>query len=450
MKDCWATHLRLGYGVASETTRPQDNMPGEHMRPRVFYSAPSLNSRENGTSVEARACPEHAERMPAANTQSARPPCSHGPMGRLLRQESRQNGSQSRGYRAVFTPEQRGRSGGFTLVELAVSVGVLVVIVFLATQLVKSAATVTTLGHKQIDADSQARQLLDGMAIDLAQMVKRSDLDLFAKGTAAPNSVGGAMDGTDGNPRNDRIAFFSAVPGYYPPTGSQSPVSLVAYRVNSNSASSSYNKLERLGKGLLWNAVSSADKSVVFMPLTIGPSIAVPLGTWPAAVSTSTSDPDGNYEVIGPQVFRFEYYYLLKGQTDPTTSTTYSSILTGIPWDTRIASCCSTAASTLCCHTAPQGMRDVAAIVAAIAVIDPKSRVLVSDAQLATLSSALIDYGASAAPGCPSPNWQAPGELLRQWRCVLDSTNGLPKPAISGIRLYERYFYLSPPTLLTP
>ena len=34
---------------------------------------------------------------------------------------------------------------------------------------------------------------------------------------------------------NDQIAFYSAVPGYYPSTGSQSPVSLVAYRVNSDS-----------------------------------------------------------------------------------------------------------------------------------------------------------------------------------------------------------------------
>ena len=56
---------------------------------------------------------------------------------------------------------------------------------------------------------------------------------------------------------NDQIAFYSGVPGYYPLTGSQSPVSLVAYRVNSNPSSSSYNKMERLGKGLVWNGVST-------------------------------------------------------------------------------------------------------------------------------------------------------------------------------------------------
>ena len=72
-------------------------------------------------------------------------------------------------------------AGGFTLAELVVTVGVLVLLVLLFTQLLNSAATVTTLGHKQMDADSQARQLLDRMAIDFAQMVKRSDVDYYVK-----------------------------------------------------------------------------------------------------------------------------------------------------------------------------------------------------------------------------------------------------------------------------
>src|SRR5207302_8558136 len=166
------------------------------------------------------------------------------------------------------------RRAGFTLVELLVTVGVLGFLVLLFTQLLNSAATITTLGHKQMDADSQARQLLDRMAVDFAQLVKRSDVDLFAKGTLAPNSVGGAMTG------NDRIAFYSAVPGYYPSTGSQSPVSLVAYRVNLNSTLSSYNKMEWLGKGLVWNAVSTTDTPVVFIPIPVAsplPSLELPL-----------------------------------------------------------------------------------------------------------------------------------------------------------------------------
>jgi hypothetical protein len=286
--------------------------------------------------------------------------------------------------------------------------GVLVLVVLLFTQLLNNAATITTLGHKLMDADSQARQLLDRMAIDFDQMLKRSDADYFAKRTAAPNSIGGTMNG------NDQIAFHSAVPGYYPSSSNQSPLSLVSYRVHSDT-----NKLERLGKGLVWNGVSTTDTPVVFMPLRI-------TDMW---VYATNQDPNAAYEMIGPDVFRFEYYYLLKGQA--VSGTTYNAVLTDTPWDTRISG-----------HTSVSGMQDVAAIVVAIAAIDPKSKVLLND-QLATLTGTLIDYGASAAAGCASPDWQAPGELLRQWQCVLDRTNGFPRPAISGIRLYERYFYLS-------
>ena len=69
----------------------------------------------------------------------------------------------------------------FTLTELLVTVGVIVLLVFLFTQLLNSAATIMTLGNKRMDADSQARQVLDRMAIDFAQMVKRSDVDYYLK-----------------------------------------------------------------------------------------------------------------------------------------------------------------------------------------------------------------------------------------------------------------------------
>jgi hypothetical protein len=294
-----------------------------------------------------------------------------------------------------------GRCRAFTLAELLVSVGVLVLLVLLFTQLINSAATITILGHKQMGSDSQARQLLDRMAVDFAQIVKRSDVDYFAKGTAAPNSVGGTMAG------NDQMVFYSAVPGYYPASSYQSPVSLVAYRVNSDSTSSSYNKLERMGKGLLWNGlVSPSDTPIVFMPLTFS-------ATWPAA--TSSSAPDTAYEVLGPQVFRFEYYYLLKNGS-----------FSNVPWDT----------TAIPPHNAVAGMRDVAAIVVDIAAIDAKSKMLLTDAQITTLAGQLGDYTVGMAPG----------QLLTQWRAALDAnTVGLPRPAISGTRLYERCFYLSPP-----
>jgi Tfp pilus assembly protein PilV len=277
---------------------------------------------------------------------------------------------------------------GFTLAELLVSVGVLVLLVLLVSYLLKSAATVTVLGHKRMDADSQARQLLDRMAIDFAQMIKRSDVTYYLKG-----GTGGSQAG------NDQIAFHSATPGYYSTTTStsQSPVSLIAYRVNPNSSNSAYNKLERVGKGLLWNGVSPTDAPLIF---------------WQAIAAPTDTDYSASGEMIGPGIFRFEYCYL---RTDGTLSTTPPSI------------------DALC------------AIVVDIAVIDPKSKVLLSDAQIVTFATPgnanfLADYSSGMTPG----------QLRTQWQNTVDAITSLAGPALSGIRFYERYFYLSPPVLLTP
>ena len=315
------------------------------------------------------------------------------------------------------SPTTAKRTGGFTLAELLVTVGVLVVLVLLFAQLLKSAATITTLGHKQMDADSQARQMLDRIALDVAQMVKRSDVDYYLKSSAA-SPLRHVLQ-----PGNDQIAFYSNVPGYYPTNGSQSTVSLVAYRVKAN-------KMERMGKGLVWNAVSTTDTPVVFIPIPVAAplslgDLATPTPTpiqnpaWPEAASTNSwSDSD----VIGSQVFRFEYYYLLK-----------TGAFSDTPWDTSTG------------HNGVDGMQDVSAIVVDIAVIDPKSKVLLSDAQIATFATSgnanfLADYSSGMTPG----------KLRTQWQNRVNGVTTLPRPALSGIRFYERYLYLSPPTLLTP
>jgi hypothetical protein len=315
----------------------------------------------------------------------------------------------------------RRRVDSFTLVELLVTVGVLVLLVLLFTQLLNSAATISTLGHKRMDADSQARQVLDRMALDFAQMLKRSDVDYVVKSSAVPPLRSVLQPG------NDQIAFYSTVPGYYQTGASasnNSPVSLVSYRVNSQ------NKLERMGKGLVWNGVSPTDTPVLFLPIPLasplptpelpGP-IPPPLPTpaWPQTQNATTDWTDS--EVMGPQVFRFEYYYLLTNGT-----------LSDIPWNTPA-------------HNGVRGMQDVAAVVVNIAVIDPKSRVLVSNSQIASLIAAFDDY---------TSGWGS-GELPSRWQAKINNpgliTWGLdgppPRSALAGIRFYERYFSLSPPTL---
>ena len=280
------------------------------------------------------------------------------------------------------------RAHAFTLTELLVSITILVALVLLVSRLFVSASDVTTSGNRRIDADAQVRPLLARFAVDLAQMVKRPDVDFFGKGTAAPNSAGGAMPG------NDRAAFFSTVPGYHSSSLSPSPISLVAYRVGTN-------KLERMAKALLWNGASASDTPIVFLPLTIA-------GNWAAATNAAS---DADYELIGPYVFRFEYYYTLKNGT-----------LSVIPWDANAG------------HTSTSGLQDVAAISIAIGTLDPKSRQLISDDGLATLAGTMNDFSASMNPG----------DLLAQWQGAVNAATGLPRPSLSAVRFYERTLPMAP------
>ena len=111
------------------------------------------------------------------------------------------------------------RARAFTLMELLVSIVVVVIIVLMGTQLMTSTTAITRTAHKHIDTDTQARVVFDRMALDFAQMLKRTDIDYYVKQRSGYNGHGnghGWGQGKNGDKGSDQIAFFSAVPGYYP------------------------------------------------------------------------------------------------------------------------------------------------------------------------------------------------------------------------------------------
>jgi prepilin-type N-terminal cleavage/methylation domain-containing protein len=307
----------------------------------------------------------------------------------------------------------RRTAQAFTLIEMLVAVAVLAMIVVLVARAVNSVSAITSTASRRIETDTQVRPLFDRMAIDLAQMVKRPDVDFFGKGTA----LGGVMNG------NDRIAFFSMVPGDYPSSGSPSPFSLISYKINSSGAVANkaiFTRLQRMARGLLMNGDASANNGTS-PSLIDGPIFFSPISIqsiWTTTV-TSNATTDSKHELIGPNLLRFEYYYLL-------TSGSFSVV----PWDTALAG-----------HTTAAGLRDVAAVIVAVAAVDPKTRVLFDNTTVSTVSGTLVDYSAGGGHG--------PGWLTAQWRASLDSpTNAtvktLSRSAVAAIRVYERYFYLAP------
>jgi hypothetical protein len=333
------------------------------------------------------------------------------------------------------------RVGGFTLVELLVSVVVLIIVVLMVAQLMNNASAITGTGHKHITTDTEARLVLDRMALDLAQMLKRTDVDYYVKGPANYSGHGnghgwGHRIGT-GQQGSDQIAFFTQVAGYYP-SGARSPVSLVAYRVNQSATTNrAYLKLERMGKGLLWNGVSNSNIPLVFLPVTIG-------SLWPAAInntnncgggSNNSCDPD--YETIGPGVFRFEYYYLLK-----------NGRATDVPWNTDAG------------HTsmAGIGLGDVEAIGVVIAVIDPAGRALIDAVSannltinpLLDLASDMPDFASARGRGVGNQTRYV-GALEADWEATVEtvastgqtsSGSPIPPEAAKSIRIYGHTFDL--------
>ena len=317
------------------------------------------------------------------------------------------------------------RRRAFTLVELLVAMTVLVILVGMIAQMTNGVSKVVNLSQAHIDTDAQARALLDRMAIDFGGMVKRPDVDYYLKGRPTTLVQAG----------NDQIAFYSETSGYFTSSTSgstdttpQGPFSLIAYRVNPQTL-----HMERLCKGLVWNGASSGI-SMGFLPIPLASPLPSPLPSpmatpAPTPLLLEAADPisitPDLYEEMGPQVFRFEYYYVLKGQTAPSAV----AALSIVPWY---------AAAPLS-HTSVNGMQDVAGIGVLIAVIDSRSRQLVSNNQLATLAQNMED-----APDSASGNsaFTSPASIEAAWTTAID-TSSLPRTAVAGIKIYTRCFYLN-------
>jgi hypothetical protein len=343
------------------------------------------------------------------------------------------------------------RGGAFTLAEVVVSLFVLAMIICLVAWMVKSAIAITGTGNKHIDTDTQARVVFDRMALDFAQMVKRTDVDYYIKQRSGYNGHGnghGWGQGHNGDLGSDQIAFFSQVAGYYPTglnTGDKSPVSLVAYRIDEgNSANASYGRLQRMAKGLHWAGVDDNQTNqnstypIVFIPQTI--ALVVP---WAAAInnncSGNNSGCDADYEIVGPGVFRFEYYYLLK-----------NGRVTDWPWDRFVLP------SQLTINNPTSiGLSQVEAIAVSVAVIDPAARALIQAASVnagyGDILDVAVDFADFRSARGRGVGGQRIGDLEAAWKGVVESMaqtgqtpSGLliPREAAKGIRIYNRYFDL--------
>lgn len=291
------------------------------------------------------------------------------------------------------------KARGFTVLELLVAVAVLALLILLVAQLVQSGSAVIAGSRKNLDADAQAREVFSRMAMDLAQMPKRADLD----------AVFSDQDG------NKKMFFYSEAAGFSSSANHLGTLSLIGYRVGTNATESGF---QRLGKGLEWAGTNSANfLTYTNSALATNTANALPASTlaggWPSALGSAPAyeGVDSDYHSLATGVFRFEYFFQMKDGT-------YS--LTRDP---------------------SQGFRDVSALVVALAVLDGDSSKIAPDTS--KLAGALPSPTAAnlAANVLPAQLWQA---------LVNDSANfagtaGIPQAAAARVRIYQRAIPLKTP-----
>ncbi len=427
----------------------------------------------------------------------------------------------------------RSGRGGFTLAELLVSIAILTLIVLTVSQMLIGAQQAIAVSRRLLDCDDQARLAFGRMENDFTKIVKRTDVDfIFSKQNGASSTKGA----------NDKIFFYSLTPGdnanavasttqvvsyYYTSATSrqENPVSLVGYFIaadpNIPAANNPPVDLQRLGRGLNWmtksNATTVYDNMVYLTALPTSTTYFDPLttldGHWgatagitPNVIGTPADSPSpytggdtANYHVIGDQIFRFEYCFLLKDgsysdypveanstnvpalsapcivatrppkTTDDNANTggAGGNTATGTRWfDTnagRAYICTNPAANAAVWQG--QGVQDVAAIVVSIALLDRNTRTLLNNAggTTAELASLLGDSGlAPASPGVitaytyTAANANTVPLMQKNWQSTLNSSTfpasvatatGASAPLAaqiaSRIRIYQRYFYLN-------
>lgn len=295
---------------------------------------------------------------------------------------------------------------GFTLIELLAAMAVVMLLMLTVAQMMNSTSTVTTTSGKRVNADAEARTVFDRMAGDFSHMLKRADVDYdIAKGTG-----------------NDAMYFYSAAPSVASSNATvqdpQSPVSLVGYRMNAGM------QLERVGKGLTWSQVVFLTYSTQPPTNATSPAAA---STIPSAFSADIAAGSTTASVIGENVFRVEFTFLLK-PCKQADGTSLPAVYSNDPWDTRAG------------HTSLNaiGLADVQAIVVTMAILDSTSKkILPSGTSLSGAASALPDN--TDLTKLPAQVWQ---EAINSGTFA---PAGIPASVARQARIYQRIFPLNMP-----
>lgn len=326
---------------------------------------------------------------------------------------------------------------GFSLVELLVAVSVLVILGWLISQVTVSVTRMTKQSNRIIDTASQVRLAFDRIGMDLAGLVKRSDVDFTT------NDV---FIGT-----KNILLFLSNVSSAGSSTGISTSnnrgISVVAYRVTTHSDNNNMPGLLRAGKAIPWKTVGTAENAKFMglqsngLPMRFTDLVAPPLVGFPAGLLPGVSD----FDVLAPGVIRmvvgFQLYpdnnaVELSDGTNPIPNQSQGQIVYSPPirWVTPVGG--GTAVKYV-------DLSRISAVVVGLVAIDLNSQLLASASQLGDLSGAFNTPGNNVN--------QTP---VQAWAPIANKVNSMPAtvplPVRQAVRVYEHFFPITPFTAKGP
>jgi hypothetical protein len=338
--------------------------------------------------------------------------------------------------------------------------GILVMLVLLVTQVVNSASTIINVSERHLDADSQARGVFERMELDFNGMLRYPDVDCSIYPYNQQFRSGG----------NESLFFWAEGNAILASAATNAlsvydTVGTVGYRIDSNTPSAaSINagflpySLERWaaesdpriggGGGAVRLATAMTGEAPWAISYVDNPSNVEPLSTLmgsnPQATATGVST---KFHTLGEGVFRLEFSFLMK---DSAYTTRGNNVYAGQPYWKMVAAPNGgheTVVDPTELAQQIQDMRNVAAIVVTIAILDTTSRTRMPGySRTSPTGSYLRDMYqlVEALQDEDTP------KVANDWNNIIANlgTNrqGLSavgaRVAASNARVYQRFFYL--------
>lgn len=298
------------------------------------------------------------------------------------------------------------RSRAFTLLEILIGVAILAILGLLIAQLITVTTRATRMSNVGIDAASQARLAFDRIGLDLAALVRRSDVDFVA---------GNSLSAGPPYP----LMFLSEVTSPGIASTNNRGVSLVGYQINTT-ADSTKPSLLRGSVPLSWTGANSHG-------VTGRQTNGLPENLNSASIALAAAD----FDVLAPAVIRTAIGFQLYpsgediGLANGTTVKARGQVVYSPPILYDNAGQAS----------AQIDRSQISSLIVGIVAMDPEIIKQVDASQVSALAASF-----------PLP---LDGELpVSEWAPICDNVSALPAsvplPARQSLRVFQRAFPITP------